>query len=184
MTGQRGSAEAENGVRPQMLLLARIALVVAAIGLVGAFFLPWASADEEFRDAVTLAPDLVFYEPTGLSVSDATDISLFEYAQVYGSMGGTWQVYQVIMYVALGVSVVVLLLAALGKPIGASVTAVLVLAGSRLLVWDFGDRNVLPNGTHDWGIAPTVYLVAFVILLVAAAWLFVLKRRAKSGASA
>ena len=62
--------------------------------------------------------------------------------------------------------------------------AVLVLAGSRLLVWDFGDRGVLPNSTHDWGIAPTIYIIAFVILLAAAVWLFVMKRKVKAGVSA
>ena len=175
--------EDKRGGSPQ-LLIARIVMVVAALGLVAGFFLPWASADQEFRDAVTLAPDLVFYEPTGFTVSDATDISLLEYAQVYGSMGGTWQIYQVIMFAVLGASALTLLLAALAKPIGASVLAVLTLAGSRLLVWDFGDRGVLPSNTHDWGIAPTVYIVAFVVLLAAAAWLFVLKRQAKAGASA
>ena len=121
-----------------------------------------------------------------MTVSDATDISLLEYAQVYGSMGeGTaWQIYMIIMYGVLAVSVVTLLLAALGKPVGASIMAVLVLAGSRLLVWDFGDRGVLPNSTHDWGIAPTIYIIAFVILLAAAVWLFVMKRKVKAGASA
>lgn len=183
MGGHVGSARVEK-TTGLLMLVARIAMVVAAMGLVTAFFLPWASADAEFRDAATLAPDFMFYEPAGMTVSDASDISLLEYAQVYGSMGGTWQIYQVIMYAVLGVSVVALLLAALGKPIGASVMAVLVLAGSRLLVWDFGDRSVLPSSTHEWGIAPTVYIAAFVALLAAAAWLFVLKRRTRSGASA
>ncbi len=177
--------EGKRGGSPQALIV-RIVLVVAALGLVAGFFLPWASADAEFRDAVALAPDLVFYEPTGMTVSDATDISLLEYAQVYGSMGeGTaWQIYMIIMYGVLAVSVVTLLLAALGKPVGASIMAVLVLAGSRLLVWDFGDRGVLPNSTHDWGIAPTIYIIAFVILLAAAVWLFVMKRKVKAGVSA
>lgn len=163
---------------------ARILMAVAAIGLVAAFFLPWASADQEFRDAAALMPDLALGEQVDMTVSDATGISLLEYAQVYGAMGSVWQVYVVIMYAVLGVSVVTLLLAALGKPIGASVMAVLAVAGSRVLVWDFGDRGVLPSSTHGWGVAPTVYLVALVVLLAAAVWLFALKRRAKSRARA
>ena len=162
--------------------LARAVMVVAAIGLVAAFFLPWGSADQEFRDAVALAPDVMFYEPTGMTVSDAQDISLFSYAQVYGSMGGTWRLYTYISYALLGASALTLLLAALGRPIGSTVLAVIALAGSRLLVWDFGDRGVLPSGTHDWGIAPTVYIVAFVVLVAAAVWLFVLRRKEKAQA--
>ena len=163
-------------------LLARAAMVVGAIGLVAAFFLPWGSADQEFRDAVALAPDVMFYEPTGMTVSDAQDISLFSYAQVYGSMGGTWQLYTYISYALLGASALTLLLAALGRPIGSTVLAVITLAGSRLLVWDFGDRGVLPSSTHGWGIAPTVYIVAFVALVAAAVWLFVLRRKEKAQA--
>ena len=164
-------------------IVPRILMVVAALGFLAAFFLPWASANAEFREAVTAAPDLVFYEPTDMTVSDAVDISLFEYAQVYGSMGSGWQVYMAIMYAVLGASALTLLLAAFGKPIGAAVVGALAFAGSRLLVWDFGDRGVLPSSTHDWGMAATAYIPAFVVLLVAAVWLFVLKRRAKAGAN-
>lgn len=177
--GQTGGAGAP------MRLIARIVMVVAALGLMAAFFLPWASAGEDYREAAALAPDVMFYEPTGLTVEGAADLSLFEYAQVYGSMSGTgWEVYQYIMYVALAISAVTLLLAAFGKPIGATVFAVLTVAASRLLVWDFEDRGVLPNSTHDWGIAPVIYIVAAVVLIAAAVWLFVLKRQAKVAARA
>lgn len=154
---------------------ARIAMVAGALMLVAAFFLPWASAGDEFRDAAALAPDVVFYEPTGMTVSGATDISLMEYAQVYGSMGGTWQVYMVIMYATAGVAAVALVFAAFGKPVPTVVFGIAAFAASRLLVWDFGDRGVLPNGTHDWGLAPAVYIVGFVVVLVASVWMFMLK---------
>lgn len=165
-------------------LLARIAMVVAAIVLVAAFFLPWAAAGEEFREGVRRAPETMFYEPTGMTVTDAVDLSLLEYAQTYASMGSGWTVYTGVMYSVLGASALALLLAALGRPIATAVFATLAFAGSRLLVWDFGDRGVLPNGTHGWGVAATVYVVAFVALLAAATWMFVLKRRAKRAASA
>lgn len=168
-------------------VVARIIMVVAALGLVAAFVLPWASAGKEFRTAAAALPEVMFYEPTGMTVADATDLSLLEYAQVYGSMGNesaVWMVYVVIMYAAAGASVLALVLAALGKPIGAGVFAVITLGISRLLVWDFGDRGVLPNSTHDWGMAPTIYLVAAIVLIAAAIWMFVLKRQEKtSGAN-
>lgn len=171
------------GTGAPMRLIARIVMVVAALGLVAAFFLPWASAGEDYREAAELAPDVMFYEPTGLTVEGATDLSLFEYTQVYGSMSGTgWEIYQYIMYAALGVAAITLVLAALGKPVGAAVFGILTLAASRLLVWDFEDRGVLPNGTHDWGIAPVIYLVAAVVLIAAAVWMLVLKRQAKAAA--
>lgn len=158
-------------------LTARIAMVVGALMLVAAFFLPWASAGDEFRDAAALAPDVVFYEPTGMTVSGATDISLMEYAQVYGSMGGTWQVYMVIMYATVGVAAVTLVFAAFGKPVPTAVFGIAAFAASRLLVWDFGDRGVLPSSTYDWGLAPAVYIVGFVVVLAASVWMFMLRRQ-------
>lgn len=158
-------------------LTARIAMVVGALMLVAAFFLPWASAGDEFRDAAALTPDVVFYEPTGMTVSGATDISLMEYAQVYGSMGGTWQVYMVIMYATVGVAAVTLVFAAFGKPVPTVVFGIAAFAASRLLVWDFGDRGVLPSSTHDWGLAPAVYIVGFVVVLAASVWMFMLRRQ-------
>ena len=161
-------------------LVARIVMVVAALGLVAAFFLPWASADEEYRAAAAKAPEFMYYEPTGLTVADAQDLSLLEYVQVYGSMEGAWPIYMVVMYATVAVSVLAFILTVCGKPIGAMVFGVLALAASRLLVWDFTDRGVLPSSTHDWGIAPAVYVVATVLLVAAAIWLFMAKRRTKA----
>lgn len=160
-------------------MIARIVMVVVAALLVVAFFLPWASAEDEFREAAANAPETMFYEPTGMTVADAADLSLFEYAQVYGSMGGTWRVYMVIMYIALATAIITLLFSSLGKPIAVAIFGIATFAISRLLVWDFGDRGILPNGTHDWGLAPNVYLVAVIVLVAAAIWLFLLKRREK-----
>lgn len=165
-------------------LALRIVMVVAALGLVAAFFLPWASADEEYRAAAAKAPELMYYEPTGLTVSDAQDLSLLEYAQAYGSMDGAWVIYMVVMYATVAISALAFVLAVCNKPIGAAVFGVLALAASRLLVWDFTDRGVLPNSTHDWGVAPTVYLAAAVVLVVAAVVAAVLKHRKKAAGQA
>ena len=170
-----------------MQIIARIAIIAAAVALVAAFFLPWASADDEFRDAAVRFPDTMFYEPVGMTVTDACDLSLAEYAQVYGSMGDAsqaWTLYMAIMYATLGASVLALVLSAAGKPVGGAVFALATLGISRLLVWDFGDRGVLPNGTHDWGIAPTIYLLGAIALIAAAVWLLVLKRQAGAQSSA
>ena len=63
---------------------------------------------------------------------------------------------------------------------GAGVFTILMLAASRVLVWDF----VLPGSTHVWGAAPTAYLVASLVLILAVVGLFVLKRREKAAAKA
>lgn len=175
-----GVNEEASAATSRQRLIARVLMVIGALLLVAAFFLPWASADADFRDAAAEMPQVMFYEPTGMTAEDATDISLMEYAQVYGSVGGTWQVYTAIMYATLGAATLALVLAALGRPVGAAVFGTVTFAASRLLVWDFGDRGVLPNSTHDWGMAPTVYIVATLVLVAAAVWMFVLKRQEKA----
>ena len=184
--GADAGAAAPGAVSPKAPLVARIVLAIAAAALVAAFFLPWGSAGEEYREAAMSAPsDLMFYEPAGLTVEGATDLSLLEYAQVYGSMGdGGWGLLAAIIYAALVFSALALLLAALGKPIGTAVFGILCFAVTRFLVWDFNDRGVLPNGTHEWGVSPGVYLAATAVLIVAAVVLWVSKRRRKNAASA
>lgn len=159
--------------------IARIVMVVAALVLLGAFFLPWGSANSAYREAATQMPGLMFYEPAGLTVADAADLSLLEYAQAYAALGGAWLIVTIVIYVTAGLSALALLLAALGKPIGSAVMGLLCVAASRVLVWDFTDRAVLPSGTHDWGIAQMLYLVAGVVLLAAAVWMVVARRRAR-----
>ena len=68
--------------------------------------------------------------------------------------------------------------------VAGTAVCVLALAASRLLVWDFTDRGVLPSSTHDWGVAPTIYVAAALLLVVAAIWLFMVKRKAKAANAA
>ena len=77
------------GGRDGKFIAARIALAVAAIGLVAAFFLPWASANDAYREAAAQAPEIVVYEDTGITAAQAADLSLLEFAQIYGSMEST-----------------------------------------------------------------------------------------------
>lgn len=164
-----------------MQLIARIVMIVAAVCLVGAFFLPWASANSEYREGAEAMPDIMFYEPTNLTAADAADLSLMEYAQVYGSMSGTgFELYMYIMYGLAAISVLVLVFAAFGKSIPSGIFAVLSLVLCRILVWDLESRGVLPNSTHEWGIAPNIYLVATIVLVAAAIWLLVVKHKAKA----
>lgn len=170
---------------PKAVLALRIAMAVAAAALATSFFLPWGAVDEEYREAAaSVSPDMMFYEPTGLTVSDAADLSLLEYAQVYGSMGGNgWDILAVIIYAIPVLSLIALLFAALGKPIVSAVFGVLALVVTRFIVWDFTERGVLPNGTHDWGIAPAIYLAVTFAIVVLAVALVVLKRRSKAPVS-
>ena len=172
--------DSERGI--SQALVARVVMVVAAVVLLAAFFLPWGSAGEDFRQAAAQMPDVWFAEEAGITAADAADLSLLEYARAYLAIGqmGSGNAFVVLVPIIGSLAVLAalaLLLAALGKPIGSAVFGVLTLAVSRLIVWDFTDRGVLPNATHEWGVAPTVYIVAAAVLVVAAVWMVVLKRR-------
>lgn len=169
----------------KVMLILRIAMVALAALLVGCFFLPWGSAIAEFRDAAAQMPEAWFYEPAGLTAADAVDLSLMEYAASYQTLEGALRdVYVSIMYAAVALPAIALLFAALGKPVPASIFAVLTLAVTELLRWDFGDRGVLPSASHDWGIAPTVYMVAAIVLIALGIASAVLKHRVKKAKAA
>lgn len=172
--------ERMGGGHDGMLIASRIALAVAAIGLVAAFFLPWASADDAYREAAARAPEIVIYENASITAAQGADLSLLEFAQIYSSMEGTWTLYMYLMYALLGISAVSLVCAAAGKPVVTSVLALLACALSRLLVWDFEDRGALPNATYDWGIAPAIYLGATVAIVAIAIWMIVMRRKDKA----
>lgn len=176
--------ERMGGDRDGMLIASRIALAVAAIGLVAAFFLPWASADDAYREAAARAPEIVIYEDVNITAAQGADLSLLEFAQIYGSMEGTWTLYMYLMYALLGISAVSLACAAAGKPIATSVFALLACVLSRLLVWDFEDRGALPNTTYDWGIAPAIYLGATVAIVAIAIWMIVMRRKGEAAQAA
>lgn len=155
-------------------------MIIAALALLIAFFLPWASATALFREAAGTSPDEVLYEQTGTTVSDAVELSLFDFAQLYAAESSELIIDSVIMCAMLIASIIVLILASRDKPIGAAIIALLTFAGSRLLVWDFEARGVIPSTYYDWGFAPTIYIVATVLLLAAAIWRAALKRKAKA----
>lgn len=161
----------------QLKTVASVAGVVAAILLVVAFFLPYASATEEYRAALgTLSQN-----PFGLENGDLADVSLFEYARIY--LNAAPEAFAAV-YVPLTVApavlgVLTLLFAALRKPIPAIVFSALTVAVTLLLNWDFEDRGVIPSSTYDWGVARWVYLVAGVAVIACAVWQLVLRRRTK-----
>ena len=187
MEGMKAERSGLGEVR--VLLGARVALVLAAAVLVTVFFLPWASADAAYRAAAARMPDAWYVEDAGLTVSDAADLSLMEYAHVYGMAGelglsGIFEIYAPITYAGLACAGLALLFAALGKAVPAGVFGLLGCGVLCALRWDSSDRGVLPNGTHDWGVASELFVPAAAILVIVAIVLAVAKHKAKTQAPA
>lgn len=162
---------------------ARIGMVLAAVALVAAFFLPWSSADDEYREAAEKFPDIAYSEPLGLTVSDMEDVSLFDWVRIYAQSdalgAGVYVIYAPIIGAVGALSVLALLLSIFNKPVGALVFGLLCAAGAMMLRWDFSDRGVLAD-THVLGIAFGVYVGAAVLLGIACIAQFVIKRKQKA----
>ena len=165
--------------------VAVIATIIAAALLVVAFFLPYAAGTQEFRDGLDLMSANPYSETLGMSNEDLSDISLFEYAQIYGSssdlgMGETFAMVYVPLTAAPAVlGALTLLFALLRKRIPAIVFSAFTVAMTLLLSWDFEDRGVIPSDSYDWGVAKWVYLLAGIVVVACAVWQIVLRRQSK-----
>ncbi len=161
-----------------------VALVAAAL-MVVAYFLPYASATQDYRDALMTMPDYVQSDELGMTNADIADMSLFEYARVYAAAGDLGArtaftaVYLPLLVGAVALPVLALLFAVLRKPVPVIVFSVLAVALLQLLNWDFEDRLVVPNSSYDVGIARWVYLAAGIAAIAGAVWAIVLRRQAR-----
>ena len=169
----------------QMRAIASVATIVAALLLVAAFFLPYASGTQEFREGLSSMSANPYSETLGMSNENLADISLFEYVRIYSAsgelgMGDAFAAVYVPLTVAPAVlGVLTLLFAALRKPIPSIVFSVLTVALSFLLNWDFEDRGVIPGSNYDWGIARWVYLVAGIAVIACALWQIMLRKQSR-----
>ena len=161
----------------QLGTIATMLTIVFAALLVAAFFLPYASAVEEYRAVLGQLSE----NPFGLANEELADISLLEYVRIY--LNAAPEAF-VAVYVPLTVAPAVLgaltlLFSALRKPVPAIVFSVVTLGVTSLLSWDFEDRGVLPSDTYEWGAARWVYLAAGVAVIACAIWQIVFRRQAR-----
>ena len=173
-------------MKQKVPVLPRLVIVIAALIAIAAFFLPYISATDSYREYMETRADEKVYESASLTVRGMEDMSLFEYASVYAQAGkeifrsadaGT---FYAVLIGAIGVSALLILLAgAKGKPI-LTIFLDLVMGGAFWAInWDVTDRGIMPNSNHVWGIAYQLYYPLAVIIAISAIWLFVAKRKAK-----
>lgn len=168
-------------------LIPAVVAIVAAAALVAAFFLPFGSANDEYRQTLASVPDEWVDEAVGITASDAMDMSLFEYAKVYGNYsaqvpGAGWEIIVGII-IAVGVlSALTLLFAVARKATPTAVFAILAFGVAQLLIESFAESGIVPSSAYDVGVAQVVYAVASFTAIAAAIWLFIAKYRAKRSA--
>lgn len=161
----------------QLGTIATVLTIVFAALLVAAFFLPYASAVEEYRAVLGQLSE----NPFGVANEELADTSLLEYVRIY--LNAAPEAF-VAVYVPLTIAPAVLgaltlLFSSLRKPVPAIVFSVVTLGVTSLLSWDFEDRGVLPSDTYDWGVARWVYLAAGVAVIACSIWQIVLRRQAR-----
>lgn len=182
----------------KLLMPLRLVMVVLAAVLIGAFFMPWGTANEKFGEVLAANPNAEIDSTLHMTASQFKDISLQKYVQIYKALGSyadsytdspdefysAENIYIGITYAALIAAVLAFLFAALGLPIPTAIFALGIFGVVRLLKTDFTMRGALPNSTHNWGVAPTIYMVASLVLVVVAIVMAVVKHQVKHPKSA
>lgn len=158
-----------------------IITLISSIIIVIAFFLPYKSATEDYREYLENNPNEMYAEEIGMTNKSAIDISLLEYARMYGYIAAETEVFQILGIVVLSIiciiavlSILTLLFTAKKKPIATIIFNLLNFAVFRLLCYDFEDRGVNVRN-YDWGISYYVYHIFPLLILAGSIWLLVNK---------
>lgn len=165
----------------------RIAVVAAFIAI-AAFFLPYISATDEYRESMRYFAADKLIDGVDITVGEMMDLSLFKYARIYQQGGdallhssGSGMIYTV-LYSAVPVFAILILLAALRKhPILTLLCDLLMGVTIWIINWDFVDRGIMPDSDRLWAIAYYLYYPLVVIIAICAIWMFIEKRKTKKG---
>jgi len=171
------------------LKISFICLVCAALLLLIAIFLPYATAIGDHAENLKDNPDAIVYAELDMTSSDIIHISMAEYAKVYGSLGeelfydaGMGTFYMVLVILIGGFAALALLFALLKKPVGVMVFDILAFIVFSLQNWDYTDRGVVPSRAYDWGAGYYVFYIAAVAVLAGAIWMLIQKKKLKKSA--
>lgn len=173
-------------MKKNALMLPRIIALLVAFAAVAAFFLPYISATEEYREYIALHSDQKLFSSVDMTVGDLENMSLFAYAKVY--IQGGEEIFQNAaagyftdgIYAAVGVFAVFTLLAVFcKKPILAFITNAIMGFTFYLVNWDIIDRNIMPDSNRVWGLSYHLFYPIVAIIAITAIWMFVVKRKMK-----
>lgn len=158
--------------------------LIAAIIVVAAFFLPLATANEEYAAHLKKYAQVLSVGEIEMTNEDTIHISMYDLARVY------WVTYRTIDKIlatvvaaiigATGIlSLVTLLFTLFKKPVAVIIFNAFTLGAYYLMTWDFKDRGVMPNSRYNWGIAYYLYYIGIVVIFAGAIWLLGVKIKLK-----
>lgn len=172
--------------KKKMFLVVTLSVILVSLLVVLAFFLPYASAKADYRKILENFPQQIYMQEIGMTNADAMDISLLEFARVYGAFAtssgqiGTVGTIVVVMISLVGLfSLLTLIFAALRKPIVILIFNCLTFGAVCLLSWDFQDRGALPSNSYDFGMAYYIYYIGAALILAGAICMLVMKIQEK-----
>lgn len=164
--------------------LSFLATLIVALLTVTAFFLPLASANDEYEKYLKEYAQEFNVEEIEMTNEDAVHVSMYEFVKIYWAtysfVDATLGIVGITVSGAVGVlSLITLLFTLLRKPIAVFVFDLLTFGAYCLLIWDFKDRGVVPGSHYDWGIAYYLYFISLFLVLLGAAWMFWIKANMK-----
>ena len=153
--------------------------VVAAISMLMMVFLPYASANSEYKELLIKDSDAMYVREIGMTNSEAINISLFEFVKIYSETAK--QDIQKEASIACIVIIVIftVFLSLMKKPIGIIVSDILALIAFKIIHFDFEDRGVIPSSSYNWGITNYLTYIIGIIIIIGAVWMFIEKKRKK-----
>lgn len=156
--------------------------ILATVGMVISFFLPYSTATESRREVLEEYADEVVDEDLDMTGEDIEEISLSEYGHIFIKASGEdtrmsedgkifWGIFAVE-----GVFLVLTAVFLLTKKYIPMLIFSLLLFGTNLLMgWLFKIGGYVPGEYYNYGIGRAISLVFAVVLVICAIWLLVLK---------
>lgn len=161
--------------------------LVAALFMVIVFFLPLASAKDDYKKYLNKYADEINSPGLDMTNEDGIHVTMLEFVKIYSAgmrlnIGNDATAIIVIVFIALvGVlSLFMLLFAYRKKPIATIVFQLLTFGAFYLLTWDFKDRGVVPSGRYAWGCGYYLYYIGLAVVLVSIIWAMVADRKSKN----
>ena len=171
----------QTGHRSKIFIGAFIAMLIGSAILLLTLFMPFASATDEYKEALEKFSDSMYIEELNMTNEEAINISLFEFIRIYSSETGKEisNDLSIVYVVVIAAFAVFALLTLLFSSIPVIVFNILTFAVLRLIIWDFEDRGVISNSRYDWGIAQYIGYIGIAIVMVGAVALLVVKMKDK-----
>ncbi len=157
------------------LFIPFIIVLAGTLFMVISLFLPYSTAIGDHEEYINRFSDEIAYEELDMTYDDTMNLSMAEYAKVYGSMGQSFTLYVALVVLIGGFSSLALLFACLKKPIPIIIFTVLAFLVFCLQNWDYSDRGVVPSSDYDWGAAYYIFPAAAAVAFIGSICLLVQK---------